>query len=143
MNCSIYTRAQSITRRILSASLLTVMTFTIALPAQAACPYERRQTEEIAKEIADHAFKNHKGEFIKGKKIAELVYPGPTIYNKYGFAGFILDILNMTDTLKPTQDGFAYWHSATGTIVIYNRKADDCGTVFRPEDGFEYYEEFY
>jgi hypothetical protein len=33
----------------------------------------------------------------------------------------------------------AYWDARTGTIVIFNPAAQDCGTAFRPDKGVSYY----
>jgi hypothetical protein len=82
----------------------------------------------------------HGAQFVQGTIIAGLAFPNASITTRKEFATFIEGIMNNPTAPKPLNNNrTAYWHTATGTIVIRNLGADDCGTAFRPDAGQLYY----
>jgi hypothetical protein len=78
----------------------------------------------------------HGAQFVQGNVIAGLAFPSASITTRQGFATFIEGIMNNHTASKPLNNNrIAYGHTATGTIVIRNLGADDCGTAFRPDAG--------
>lgn len=124
--------------RQLYAGLIALLLALTALPVLACTATDNTQRAgAIAK---GHAFTKHNAEFVTGTVIDGLAFPLPTIANANGFATFIEGIMNAPDQSKALiNDRRAYWSGTTGTVVIYNGKADDCGTAFRPNLGFVYY----
>ncbi|MBK8906611.1 MAG: hypothetical protein IPM60_01485 [Rhodospirillales bacterium] len=99
----------------------------------------------IARAIADgHAYRKHvvqSGEFSAGRRIDGLAFPLASIDTRADFAAFIADILADPDRDKRLANRrHGYWDENTGTVVIYNARAADCGTAFRPDRGVRYYQ---
>jgi hypothetical protein len=119
----------------------TVIALSIALsfslPAHAACAALSSRSQ--AKLIAGHAFPNHHGEFAQDALVNGLAYTGEFISNVSDLTSFVDRIMQAPSTEKKTQRGYAYWDDATGTVVIYDETARNCGTVFRPGNGMTYY----
>jgi hypothetical protein len=90
--------------------------------------------------IAAHAWGNHGAEFVKDKQIAGKKYPGPTLQTQAGLAGKVRTILDGVAGVAIADGRRKYWDAATGTIVIFNSRTPDCGTVFRPDRGKNYYD---
>lgn len=82
----------------------------------------------------------HGAEFRRGRVIAGLPYPLPSVTSKALFAERILAAMRARDDKPLANRRHAYWQAATGTVVITNLNAKDCGTAFRPDNGRRYYE---
>ena len=96
---------------------------------------------ETADAIArGHAYAKHAGEFRRGRVIAGLAYPLSTVTSRALFGTRIEEAMRARDTKPLANKRRAYWHASTGTVVITNRNAKDCGTAFRPDNGRRYYE---
>jgi len=91
-----------------------------------------------------HAFHKHvEGErqFVAGARVAGLPYGGPEIAAPAAFQKLLLSILIRPSAEKALANRrHAYWDGATGTVVIVNRNAGDCGTAFRPDAGKVYFD---
>lgn len=135
------TSTRSFSRRIRAALLALAFALAVPLPVLAACPATTVATQATA--IANgHAFAKHQGEFVTGRVIDGLPYPLPTIVTQLQFASLIEGIINAPDQHKALiNNRTAYWSGGIGTVVIVNLNADDCGSVFRPNAGFTYYDE--
>ncbi len=122
---------------------LLALAFVLAapLPVMAACPAANAATQATA--IANgHAFAKHQSEFVAGTVVDGLPFPLPSIASQLQFAILIEGIINAPDQHKALiNKRAAYWSGGTGTVVIVNLDADDCGTAFRPNSGFTYYDE--
>lgn len=99
----------------------------------------------IAQAIAGgHAYRKHivdGAEFRAGRRINGLAFPSASIEARPAFAAFIADILADPDRDKRLANRrHGYWDEDTGTVVIYNARAADCGTAFRPDRGVRYYQ---
>jgi hypothetical protein len=86
----------------------------------------------IAKAIATgHAYEKH--------VIEEKLFP--EVKNKNDFTALIGKVLaNPTHHRKLENDREAFFDKKSNTIVIYNPRARDKGTCFRPRAGLRYYE---
>ncbi|AUR06012.1 hypothetical protein PhaeoP72_04095 (plasmid) [Phaeobacter inhibens] len=122
----------------LAATLLLL----VALPALAHAACTATNNTEYSAAIAHgHAYTKHSAEFVHGKVIDGLAFPDPTIANADEFATFLLGIMNAPTESKPLANNrYAYWHTPTGTVIITNDNANDCGTAFRPLTGKTYYD---
>lgn len=117
-----------------------VVAFVTPLPALAQCQGDTSM--ERATAIANgHSFEKHHAEFVQGEsKKARVKFPGPTITSKGEFATFINGIMTKpTYSKELINKRIAYWDTRTGTVVILDLLADDCGTAFRPYDGLPFY----
>lgn len=99
----------------------------------------------IARAIAGgHAFRKHVldgGEFRAGRRINGLAFPSASIETRAAFAALLADIVADPDQDKRLANRrHGYWDEDTGTVVIYNARAADCGTAFRPDRGVRYYQ---
>lgn len=120
----------------------------LALPASGAAAKGRCAAEtlsEVATFIAEgHAYDKHvrhEGQFRAGYAVHGVPFPGPTISSEDVFAAFLGAILSDTKARRRLQnDRFAFWDAASGTVVIVNLGADDCGTAFRPDRGRAYFD---
>lgn len=93
-----------------------------------------------AAKIAAHSWPNHRSEFVKGQVIAGRAYPGPTLTNESQLEAKVESVLGGYGVA--IRDGRTkYWEASSGTIVIFNSRARDCGTAFRPNRGKRYYDE--
>ncbi len=106
----------------------------------ASCPATTQA--QLANAIANgHAFTKHSGEFVNGVVIGGLAFPDPTIATAAAFEKFLNGILGAPSDQKPlVNQRHAYWDRRTGTIIISNKNAGDCGTSFRPTNGKAYYD---
>ncbi|WP_313420622.1 hypothetical protein [Stenotrophomonas sp.] len=124
--------------------LLSALSLTLSLPALA-CPVAGPPSAANAPTIASsistgHAFTKHGNEFVHGVVIAGLAFPDPTIATPGAFATFLQPIVGGAGTNKPLSNSrHAFWDARTGTVVIFNPGASDCGTAFRPTAGQAYY----
>lgn len=125
--------------RFVFSALLSVLVTTASAHAECTAT----TTRGIATEIGyGHALLQHSDEFQAGELIDGLAFPDPTITNADDFSRFIEHIMTTTDESKPLiNKRTAYWDTRTGTIVIVNLGADDCGTAFRPSRGKAYYDD--
>ena len=82
----------------------------------------------------------HGAEFRRGRVIAGLPYPLPSVVSKALFAERIAAAMRDGVDKPLANRRHAYWQPSTGTVVITNRNAKDCGTAFRPNNGRRYYE---
>lgn len=112
----------------------------VAAPAAANCPATDLRSAAAA--IADgHAWAKHRDEFEAGRRIDGLAFPAPGIASDKAFRDFLSDILqDPSEHRRLERDRWAFWDAETGTIVIVNRRAGDCGTAFRPNAGRRYFE---
>ncbi len=120
-------------------ALLSLLTTTNAHAADCSTP------DKAATAISKgHAFGKHvtKGkEFEQGKKMNNLAFAPSSITTEDQFKNFLQGIISTSTTSKVLDTNrTAYWDTATGTIVIVNKKAPDCGTAFRPTKGKKYYD---
>jgi hypothetical protein len=119
---------------------LALLALAFTAPPQALAQCVPTDVNQRATAIAGHAFENHQAEFVQGRVIARLAFPNPSITTEPAFATFIAGIINAPSASKPLENNrTAYWHTATGTLVILNLAVDDCGTAFRPNVGRLYY----
>ena len=87
-----------------------------------------------------HAWASHGAQFQAGVVVNGLAYPPPSINNQAEFATLITSIIQNPDQHANIANGRAkYWLNASGTIVIVNPHANDCGAAFRPDNGITYY----
>lgn len=120
------------------------LSLAVALPALA-CPVSGTPSATTAPTIATHisnghAFTKHGGEFVNGVVMNGLAFPDATLASKSAFATFLQPIIGGTGTSKALSSSrHAFWDARTGTVVIFNPGADDCGTAFRPTAGEAYY----
>ncbi|MBI1207034.1 MAG: hypothetical protein GC191_07060 [Azospirillum sp.] len=91
-----------------------------------------------------HAFGKHvvaEHQFAPGSVVAGLAFRGPAITDRDAFARFLQGIVGRPSETRPLSNRRqAYWHTPTGTVVILNAKAGDCGTAFRPDAGKAYFD---
>lgn len=123
-------------------SLVMLATVTSCADAKG-CP--GNDPASIARAIANgHAYRKHVvdgGEFNKGRKISGLAFPLASIQSKSEFAALIEGIVAVPDRNKQLENRrHGYWDADTGTVVIHNARAADCGTAFRPNRGVRYYQ---
>ena len=87
---------------------------------------------KIAKAIAHgHAYEKH--------VVEEKLFP--EVKNKDDFVEVIANVLaNPTHHRELENDREAYFDKKSNTIVIYNPRAKDKGTCFRPRAGLKYFE---
>jgi len=87
---------------------------------------------KIAKAIATgHAYEKH--------VVEEKLFP--EVKNRGDFTDVIAKVLaNPTHHRDLENDREAYFDNKSNTIVIYNPRARDKGTCFRPRAGLKYYE---
>ncbi len=102
-------------------------------------------TGSLAAAIAEgHAFRKHvieERQFVRGRRIDSRRFAGPSIDSRPAFADFVAAILDEPAASRRLENRrFAFWDEASGTIVIVNLRADDCGTAFRPSRGRAYYD---
>lgn len=135
------TSRKSFSHRIRASLLALAFVLAAPLPLMAACPGTTAATQATA--IANgHAFAKHQSEFVTGKVIDGLPFASPTIVTQLQFASLIEGIINAPDQHKALNNNrTAYWSGGIGTVVIVNLDADDCGSAFRPNAGFTYYDE--
>ncbi|MCD9031608.1 hypothetical protein LDO32_08800 [Luteimonas sp. Y-2-2-4F] len=121
--------------------VLVALLLALALPSQALAQCTATTTQTRAAAIANgHAFAKHGSEFVHGRVIAGLPFPDATIANAGQFATLVAGIINNPSQSKALANNRrAYWDNRTGTVVIYNPGANDCGTAFRPNAGVTYY----
>jgi hypothetical protein len=88
--------------------------------------------KKIAKAIAGgHAYEKH---VVKDKLF-------PEVKSENDFRELIAKVLaNPTHHRKLENEREAYFDTRSNTIVIYNPRAKDNGTCFRPRAGLKYYE---
>ena len=81
---------------------------------------------KVGKEISDgHAFSKH-----------------VNVSTRENFEKHIEHVINNYTSFKELSNGrSAYWHEASGTVVIRNPKVKDGGTAFQPKDGRKYFDE--
>lgn len=128
------------------AALLALL--LLALPAPGADAKGRcaaTTVSEVATFIAEgHAYDKHvrhEGQFRAGYAVRGLPFPGPTITTEAAFAAFLRAILADAAAKRRLQNNrFAFWDADSGTVVIVNLGADDCGTAFRPDRGRAYFD---
>jgi hypothetical protein len=127
------------------SKILFVFLFSIfsANIAHASCT--ATGTANIAAKIAaGHAYNKHvvtAGEFKAGKVIAGLAMPASPVVNSIAtFQSLIQSAMGSATNRGLSAGRKAYWHAATGTIVIYDPAHVDCGTSFRPIPGKSYYD---
>jgi hypothetical protein len=119
---------------------LAVLALAFTAPPQALAQCVPTNVNDRATAIAGHAFENHQAEFAHGHNIAGLKFPNASITTEPAFATFIAGIMNNpTESKGLINQRTAYWHAATGTLVILNLNVDYCGTAFRPGLGKAYY----
>ena len=122
-------------RRLLPAAALLV---ALAGPAGARC--SARTPAARAAAIARHAWDKHGAEFGAGRRIANKAFPRPGLTSESELAAKVESIL-AGGPGEPISNGRTkFWEDATGTIVIFNSRARDCGTAFRPNQGRRYYD---
>ncbi len=129
--------------RYLLAALFSGALFFSATAAQAQCT--ATTPSAIAAKIgAGHAYQKHVvtgGEFKAGKVIAGLAMPAtPVVNNVVTFSALIQTVMGSSTNRTLSGGRKAYWHSGTGTIVVFDPKNVDCGTAFRPVKGKPYYD---
>jgi hypothetical protein len=138
---SIMSKSIQVLRNNFAVGLLAVL-LGLAAPAFAhACAAEHGTTAERAAAIANgHSFTKHQAEFVQGNVINGLAFPRATIANATAFATFVQAVMTAPSASRGLSNNrIAYWDSTTGTVVIYNPGAADCGTAFRPTAGITYY----
>lgn len=120
-------------------AVVAILLSLAALPAAAACTAST--VADQASAIANgHAYTKHKDEFVHGKVINGLAFPNPTIADAGEFATFVAGIMNSPTQQKSLlNQRTGYWDASTGTVVVLNLHADDCGTSFRPTAGISYF----
>jgi filamentous hemagglutinin len=121
----------------IAAALWTGLAFAGACPAT--------DSVSTAAAIADgHAYRKHvveERQFERGRRIDGRRFAAPTIDSEQAFASFLAAILREPAASRRLENRrFAFWDEATGTVVIVNLGADDCGTAFRPRRGRAYYD---
>lgn len=123
----------------LASTFLFALVLLVGTEAQAGRCTATDNAGKAAK-IAAHSWPNHSSEFVKGNVVARKAYPTKTLASQADLASKVASILGGYGT--PIADGRTkYWEAATGTIVIFNSRAADCGTAFRPNRGKAYYDE--
>ncbi len=87
----------------------------------------------IADAIADgHAFDKH--------LVEEDQWAAQGINSRRQFALFLQHIIEHPSEERDLSGGrIAYWDNASGTVIIYNPGASDCGTAFQPNNGYRYF----
>ena len=64
------------------------------------------------------------------------------VSTRENFEKHIEHVINNYTSFKELYNGrSAYWHEASGTVVIRNPKANDGETAFQPKDGRKYFDE--
>jgi filamentous hemagglutinin len=126
--------------RLVSSLLLSLFLAAVPLGAAHAGRCTARTDDEKAAKIAAHAFDKHRDEFEARRKIAGKAYPGPAIDSEAALASKVKEILDAGEGERVSGSRVKYWQESTGTIVIFNPRAADCGTVFRPNRGKAYYD---
>jgi hypothetical protein len=125
------------------AAALAALAPTAASAGQ--CQSKAMKSEDTYKAIAEHAFEKHKGEFEKNKKIANMEYTGNTVTNVNDLEKIVDAMMNSQSPYKPflincPGNVRQFWHEDDQNILlIYNKGADDCGTIFRPTAGTHQY----
>ena len=109
-----------------------------AAPAQARC--SARTSADKARAIAHHAWQKHGPEFASGRRIANRAYPSPGLTSERDLASYVSQILEGGNGERIRSGREKFWDASRGTIVIFNSRARDCGTVFRPNQGRSYYD---
>lgn len=131
------TRKNPCRLRIGLIALLLALAAPLPVLAQCAAATPAAKATAIAN---GHAFGAHQHEFVQGHMIAGLAFPYATIANPAQFATFIQGIMTGTSPSRAlNHNRRAYWNARTGTVVIVNPGAADCGTAFRPNAGMIYY----
>ena len=84
--------------------------------------------KDVSKMIGNgHAYSKHASEF-------------PEIKSADQFVKHIEDVMSNPEAVRNLNNGrIAYWDSS-GTVVIFDPKHADAGTVFRPFDGRYYFD---
>ena len=124
-----------ILRRLLAAAALFA---ALSGPATARC--EARTPAAQAAAIARHAWGKHGAEFAAGRRVANKPFPPPGLASETELAAKVRSILEGGAGKSISNGRTKFWEAATGTIVIFNSRARDCGTAFRPNQGRRYYE---
>lgn len=90
---------------------------------------------KVGKEISDgHAFSKH--------VIKQGEFKNVNVSTRENFEKHIEHVINNYTSFKELSNGKgAYWHEASGTVVIRNPKAKDGGTAFQLKDGRKYFDE--
>ena len=90
---------------------------------------------KVGKEISDgHAFSKH--------VIKQGEFKNVNVSTRENFEKHIEHVINNYTSFKELSNGrSAYWHEASGTLVIRNPKVKDGGTAFQPKDGRKYFDE--
>jgi len=110
----------------------------LAGPAEARC--SARTPAARAAAIARHAWDKHGPEFGPGRRIANKSFPRPGLTSEGELAAKVKSILDGGAGEQISNGRTKFWEDATGTIVIFNSRARDCGTAFRPNQGRRYYD---
>ena len=118
---------RGLARHVIMAGIMIALGAVVVPSPSHAASCTATTNSAFATTIANgHAYTKHKDEFVEGKVIDNLAFPDATIAS----AGENKSLANSRA---------AYWDSRTGTIIITNANAGDCGTAFRPTDGVTYY----
>ncbi|MBO6771276.1 MULTISPECIES: hypothetical protein [unclassified Thalassospira] len=132
---------RGLARHVIMAGIMIALGAVVVPSPSHAASCSATTNSAFATTIANgHAYTKHKDEFVKGKVIDNLAFPDATIASAGEFATFLEGILDAPSENKSLANSrAAYWDSRTGTIIITNANAGDCGTAFRPTDGVTYY----
>lgn len=121
-----------------------LLTLAVAWPASAGTCRATDGASLAAAIAGGHAFPKHvvdEGQFRQGRMIDGRRFATPTIATRPDFAAFLGAILeDPTDSRRLANRRRAFWDESSGTVVIVNLGADDCGTAFRPWRGRTYYD---
>ncbi|QIM64400.1 hypothetical protein A4G17_02530 [Frederiksenia canicola] len=97
--------------------------------------YLKLKASLVGKEISDgHAFSKH--------VIKQGEFKNVNVSTREQFEKHVEYVVNNYTSFKELSNGrSAYWHEASGTVVIRNPKTKDGGTAFQPKDGRKYFDE--
>ena len=129
--------------KMISSAVLLALLWSGPASAREQCP--AHEPAAMAAFIGHgHAYSKHvehDGLFKKGDIVAGLAFSQPTITKTNEFEKLLTDIVKTTPNHKPLDhQRQAFWDAMTGTIVITNEHAADCGTAFRPNNGKSYFD---
>jgi hypothetical protein len=96
---------------------------------------------DIAGKIAAHGWSTHSAEYVAGTVMAGLPMPStPKITTVAEFKSYVQSVMGgSVNRVNPAGKKY-FWGASTGTFVVYNPYAVDCGTAFRPKEGKAYYD---
>jgi hypothetical protein len=96
---------------------------------------------DIAGKIAVHGWSRHSAEYASGTVIAGLSMPSsPKITTLAEFKSYVQSVMGGSVNRTNPAGKKYFWGASTGTFVVYNPYAVDCGTAFRPVPGKSYYD---